>query len=73
MLNLRAYSLDLPLSCFDLCWLFVIEDLRGLVALSRFCIGGKVDDRPGGDLDNMDGSSSRGLEGSNGGKASPCM
>ena len=70
MLSLRAYSLDLPLSCFGLCWLLEMDDFRGLVALSRRWMGGRVDDRPGGDRDSIDGSSSRGLVGSNDGNAS---
>lgn len=73
MLSLRAYSFDRCLSCFDLCWPFEMEDFLGLVAFSRFWIGGNVDDRPGGDRERIEGNNSRGLEGSNGGKGSPWM
>ena len=61
MLNLRAYSFDMPLSCLGRRLFFVIEDFRGRVGFSRFCIGGKVDDLPGGERDMMDGRSSLGL------------
>lgn len=61
ILNLRAYSFDIPLSCFGRRLVFVIEDFRGLVGLSRFCMGGRVDDLPGGERDIIDGRSSLGL------------
>ena len=71
MLSLLAYSFDFPRSCFDLCWFFVIDDFRGRLGLSRLCIGGRVDDLPvGGERDKIDGNSSRGLVGSNGGNGS---
>jgi len=61
ILSLRACSLDMPLPCFGRRSLLVMEDLRGLAGLSRFWMGGSVDDRPGGERDIMDGRSSRGL------------
>ena len=61
ILNLRAYSFDIPLSCFGRLLAFVMEDFRGLVGLSRFWIGGSVEDRPGGERDIIDGKSSLGL------------
>lgn len=61
ILSLRAYSFDIPLSCFGRRLFFVMEDFRGLAGLSRFCIGGSVDDRPGGERDIIEGSSSLGL------------
>ena len=61
ILNLRAYSFDIPLSCFGRRLFLVIDDFRGRVGLSLFCIGGRVDDRPGGERDIMDGRSSLGL------------
>lgn len=61
ILSLRAYSFDIPLSCLGRRLFFVMEDFRGLAGLSRFCIGGSVDDRPGGERDIMEGSSSLGL------------
>ena len=71
MLNLLAYSLDIPLSCLGRRELFfVMDDLRGLVGLSRFCIGGRVEERPGGERDMIEGRSSLGLGEWNGGMAS---
>lgn len=61
ILSLRAYSFDMLLSCFGRRLFFVMEDFRGLVGLSRFCIGGNVDDRPGGERDMIEGRSSLGL------------
>lgn len=61
ILNRRAYSLDLVLSCFGFRLFWVMEDFRGLAGLSLLCTGGKVEERSGGDLDKIDGSSSRGL------------
>lgn len=37
-----------------------MDDFRGLAGLSLLCIGGSVEDRPGGERAMMDGSSSRG-------------
>ena len=66
-LSLRACSFDMPLPCFGRRSLLVMDDLRGLAGLSRFWIGGKVDDRPGGERDMIDGRSSLGLGEWNGG------
>lgn len=38
-----------------------MEDFLGLTGLLLLCTGGSVEDRPGGERDNMDGMSSRGL------------
>ncbi len=59
MLSLLAYSLDLVRSCFGFRLFCVIEDFLGLPVFSRRCVGGRVEERPGGDLDNMEGRSSR--------------
>lgn len=38
-----------------------MEDFLGLAGLVFLCTGGSVEDRPGGERDNMEGKSSRGL------------
>lgn len=44
-----------------------MEDFLGLAGLVFLCTGGSVEDRPGGERDNMEGKSSRGLGDWNGG------
>ena len=61
MLSLRACSFEIARPCFGRRSFLVMEDLRGRAGLSRFWIGGKVDDRPGGERDMIDGRSSLGL------------
>lgn len=61
ILSRRACSLDLVLSCLGFRLFCVMDDFRALAGLSLLCIGGNVDERPGGDLANIEGSSSRGL------------
>lgn len=56
ILILLACSFDVVLSCLGLRAFCVIDDLRGLA----LCIGGRVEDLPGGDRANVDGRSSRG-------------
>jgi hypothetical protein len=63
ILGLLANSLDLVRSCFGHRLFCVMEDFLGLPVFSRRCMGGKVEERPGGDLDSIEGSSSRGLGG----------
>ena len=60
MLSLLAYSLDLGLSVFGFRLFCVIEDFRGLAGLSRLCIGGRVEDLPGGERAIIEGSNSLG-------------
>ena len=67
MLNLLAYSLDFVRSCFGLREFCVMEDFRGRLGLGVLCKGGRVEDRPGGECDITEGSSSRGLGEWNGG------
>lgn len=66
MLSLLECSFDLVFSCFGFLLFCVIEDLRGLAGLSLFkdsflCMGGRVDERSGGECANIEGRSSRGL------------
>lgn len=61
MLSRRAWSLDMLRPCFGLRSFLVMEDLRGRAGLSRRCMGGRVEDLPGGERDSMDGRSSLGL------------
>ena len=67
MLNLLVYSFDFVLSCLGLRLFWVIEDFRGLLDFSFLCIesflcsGGRVEERPGGELAIIDGSNSLGL------------
>ena len=44
-----------------------MEDLRGLAGLSLLCMGGNVEDRPGGERAIIEGSRSRGRGEWNGG------
>lgn len=44
-----------------------MEVLLGFPTFSRRCIGGRVEERPGGDRDIMEGSSSREREAGKGG------
>lgn len=67
ILSRRACSLDLVRSCFSLRLFCVMEDLLGLPAFSRRCIGGRVEERPGGDRDKIEGRSSRACEAGKGG------
>jgi hypothetical protein len=43
-----------------------MEDLRGRLGFVGRWIGGRVEERPGGERDRIDGSSCRGLVGSYG-------
>jgi hypothetical protein len=65
-----ANSFDFVLSCFDLRAFCVMDDFLGLDTLSLRWIGGRVDERPGGEWPKIDGSSSRGREVWNEGRGS---
>ena len=60
MLNLLAKSLDFVFSCFAFRLFCDMEDFLGLAGLSFLWIGGRVDERPGGERAKIDGSSSLG-------------
>lgn len=70
MLNLRACSFDLVLSCLGFRAFCVMDDFRGRAGLSLRWMGGKVDDRSGGDRAMIEGSNSRGRAAWKGGKTS---
>ncbi|GAT22481.1 hypothetical protein RIB2604_01505150 [Aspergillus luchuensis] len=50
-----------------------MDDLRGRGSLSRCWMGGRVEERPGGECVRMDGRSSRGRGDENGGSEASCL
>lgn len=69
-LGRRPNSFDLGRSCLGFRADCVMDDLRGRESLSLRWIGGKVEERPGGEWLRIEGRSPRGRGEENGGRAS---